>query len=330
VFYRELLAELDRLPGVRASGAVFCAPLSNSGFSSSFTVRGAPVPKADEPSMNLRVVSPDYFSAMRIPLIAGRYLTDADRRGGERVLVVTQAAARRFWPKGDAIGKYLTLGARPSKDGVEGTVVGIVGDTRDAALSEDPEPAAFFPLDQVGVSGLTLVVRTEQRPESVGTAVRDVVRRLDPDLPIVGMTTMEDVVSRSVEAPRFYAFLLAVFSAAALALAAIGIYGVLSYAVAAQTREIGVRIAIGARRRDVIGMVLGSAARLAAIGLGAGLAAALLLTRLLSGILFDVRPFDPATYAAVSAILFGVAMLAALVPARRAAIVDPMTALRQE
>jgi putative ABC transport system permease protein len=160
--------------------------------------------------------------------------------------------------------------------------------------------------------------------------VREVGRRLDPDLPIVGMTTMEDVVSRSVEAPRFYAFLLAVFSAAALALAAIGIYGVLSYAVAARTREIGVRIAIGARRRDVIGMVLGNAARLAALGLGAGLAAALLLTRLLSGILFDVRPFDPATYAAVSAILFGVALLAALVPARRASIVDPMTALRQE
>jgi putative ABC transport system permease protein len=205
-----------------------------------------------------------------------------------------------------------------------------VGDTRDESLSEEPEPAAFFPLDQVGVSGLTLVVRTAQRPESVGTAVRDVVRRLDADLPVVGMTTMEDVVSRSVEAPRFYAFLLAVFSAAALALAAIGIYGVLSYAVAARTREIGVRIAIGARRRDVIGMVLGNAARLAALGLGAGLAAALLLTRLLSGILFDVRPFDPATYAAVSAILFGVALLAALVPARRASIVDPMTALRQE
>jgi putative ABC transport system permease protein len=329
-FYRGLLAELDRLPGVRASGAVFCAPLSNSNFSSSFTVEGAPVPKSDEPSMSLRVVSPDYFSTMRIPLLAGRLFTDADRRGGQRVLLLTHSAARRFFPRGDAIGKYLRMGARPVKEDVEGTVVGVVGDTRDESLSEEPEPAAFFPLDQVGVSGLTLVVRTAQRPESVGTAVRDVVRRLDADLPVVGMTTMEDVVSRSVEAPRFYAFLLAVFSAAALALAAIGIYGVLSYAVAARTREIGVRIAIGARRRDVIGMVLGNAARLAALGLGAGLAAALLLTRLLSGILFDVRPFDPATYAAVSAILFGVALLAALVPARRASIVDPMTALRQE
>jgi putative ABC transport system permease protein len=222
------------------------------------------------------------------------------------------------------------MGARPVKEDVEGMVVGIVGDTHDEALSEDPEPAAYFPLDQVGVSELSVVVRTAQRPESVGTAVRDVVRRSDPDLPVVGMTSMEEVVSRSVEAPRFYAFLLAVFSAAALALAAIGIYGVLSYAVAARTREIGVRIAIGAQRRDVVGMVLRDAARLGAIGLAAGLAAALLLTRFLSGILFNVKPFDVATYAAVSTILFGVALLAALVPARRASSVDPMTALRQE
>jgi len=329
-FYRSLLAELDRIPGVRASGAVFCAPLSRSNFSSSFTVEGAPVPKADEPSMKLRVVSPDYFSTMRIPLVAGRLFTDADRRGGQRVLLLTRSAARRFWPRGDAIGKYLRMGARPVREDVEGTVVGIVGDTRDESLSEQPEPAAFFPLDQVGVSGLTVVVRTAQRPESIGNAVRDSVRRADPDLPVVRMTTMEDVVSQSVSAPRFYAFLLAVFSIAALLLAAIGIYGVLSYAVAARTREIGVRIAIGARRRNVVGMVLAGAARLAAIGLASGLAAALLLTRLLSGILFGVKPFDPATYAAVSAILFAVALLAALVPARRASSVDPMTALRQE
>ncbi len=329
-FYRSLLAELDRIPGVRASGAVFCAPLSKSSFSSSFTVDGAPVAKSDEPSMNLRVVSPDYFSTMRIPLVAGRLFTDADRRGGRRVLLVTQSAARRFWPRDDAIGKYVRMGARPVKEDVEGTIVGIVGDTHDDALSEPPEPAAYFPLDQVGVSGLTVVVRAAQRPESVGSAVRETVRRMDRDLPVVGMTTMEDVVSQSVSAPRFYALLLAIFSATALVLAAIGIYGVLSYAVAARTREIGVRIAIGARRTQVVGMVLAGAARLAAIGLAAGLAAALLLTRLLSGFLFGVKPFDPATYAAVSAILFGVALLAALVPARRASSVDPMTALRQD
>jgi putative ABC transport system permease protein len=222
------------------------------------------------------------------------------------------------------------MGARPVKEDVEGTVVGIVGDTRDESLSEQPEPAAFFPLDQVGVSGLTVVVRTAQRPESVGNTVRDAVRRMDRDLPVVRMTTMEDVVSQSVSAPRFYAFLLAIFSAAALVLAAIGIYGVLSYAVAARTREIGIRIAIGARRGSVVGMVLAGAARLAGIGLAAGLAAAFLVTRLLSRILFDVKPFDPATYAAVSAILFAVALLAALVPASRAARTDPMAALRQE
>jgi putative ABC transport system permease protein len=329
-FYRRLLADFDALPGVRAAGGVFCAPLSSSSFSSSFTVAGAPVPKSDEPSMNLRVVSPDYFATMRSPLVAGRVFTDADRQGAERVLLLTRSAARRFFPKGNAIGQYLVMGARPIKGDVEGTVVGIVGDTHDRSLSEDPEPAAYFPLDQVGVSSLTIVVRTAQRPESVGRAVREIVHRRDPDLPVTGMTSMEDVVSRSVAAPRFYAFLLSIFSAAALALAAIGIYGVLSYAVAARTREIGVRIAIGAQRKDVVGMVLGDATRLAAIGLGAGIVGALFLTRLLSGILFDVRPFDPATYGAVSAILFAAALLAALVPARRASSIDPMAALRQE
>jgi putative ABC transport system permease protein len=329
-FWRSLLAELDRIPGVRASGAVFCAPLSNSSFSSSFTVRGAPVPKADEPSMNLRVVSPDYFTTMHIPLVAGRLLTDGDRADAPRVLLLTRSAAARFFPRGNALGQYLVMGARPIKGDVEGTVVGIIGDIHDQALAEPPEPAAYFPLDQVGVSGLTVVVQTNLPPESVGGAVRDVVRRADPDLPVAGMTTMEEVVSRSIDAPRFYAFLLAVFSAAALALAAIGIYGVLSYAVASRTREIGVRIAIGARPRDVLAMVVGGAARLAAVGLGGGLAAALVLTRLLSRILFDVKPFDLPTYAAVSAILFAVALIAALVPARRASTVDPIAALRQE
>ncbi|HET7453157.1 MAG TPA: ABC transporter permease, partial [Thermoanaerobaculia bacterium] len=219
-FWRSLLADLDRIPGVRASGAVFCAPLSNSSFSSSFTVRGAPVPKADEPSMNLRVVSPDYFATMRIPLVAGRLFTDADRAGAPRVLLLTRSAAARFFPRGDALGQYLVMGARPIKGDVEGTVVGIIGDTHDRALAEPPEPAAYFPLDQVGVSGLTVVVQTALPPASIGAAVRDAVRRSDPDLPVAGMTTMEDVVARSIDAPRFYAFLLAVFSAAALALAA--------------------------------------------------------------------------------------------------------------
>ena len=219
---------------------------------------------------------------MRIPLIAGRYLTDADRRGGERVLVVTQAAARRFWPKGDALGKYLTLGARPSKDDVEGTVVGIVGDTRDAALSEDPEPAAFFPLDQVGVSGLTLVVRTEQRPESVGTAVRDVVRRLDSDLPIVGMTTMEDVVSRSRRGAEVLRISLALRRRGA-GLAAIGISRVLC---TPSPRRRG-KSACASRRCPAPGRDRHGPRKCRALGDRSRRRAdaALLLTRLLSGIL---------------------------------------------
>ncbi|MGH9442063.1 MAG: ABC transporter permease [Thermoanaerobaculia bacterium] len=329
-FFRTLLGEINRLPGVRASGSVFCAPLSDSSFSSSFSVRGAPVREEDQPSLNLRVVSPDYFRTMKIPLVAGRLFTDQDRRGGQRVMLLTRTAARKFWPGGNAIGQHLRLGARPSSDEVEGDVIGIVGDTRDSALDQDPRPAAYFPLDQVAVSELTMVVRTAQRPESIVAAVRETVRRLDGDLPIVGMTTMDDVVSRSVARPRFYAFLLLAFATGAVALAAVGVYGVLSFSVSRRTREIGVRIAVGAARRDVLLMVLGNAARLSLFGLAAGTAAAIFLTRLLSGILFDVKPFDPATYAAVSALLFGVALVAALVPALRASSVDPMTALRDE
>ena len=329
-FYRTLLSAIDRIPGVRASGSVFCAPLSDSGFSSSFTVRGAPVRPEDEPSINLRVVSPNYFRTLGIPLTAGRLFTDFDRRGGERVMLLTQTAARKFWPRGNALGQHLRLGARPGTDEVEGTVVGIVGDTRDSALGEDPQPAAYFPLDQVAVSGLSVVVQTAQRPESVAGAVREIVRRLDPDLPVVGMTTMEDVVSRSVARPRFYAILLLAFSLGALVLAAVGVYGVLAFSVSRRTREIGIRIAVGAERGDVLRMVLGSAARLSLAGLAAGIAAAFALTRLLSGILFDIRPFDPTTYAEVSALLYAVALAAAYVPAFRASSIDPIAALRNE
>ena len=329
-FYRKLLSEIDGIPGVRASGSVFCAPLSDSGFSSSFTVQGAPVRPEDEPSLNLRVVSPNYFRTLGIPLVAGRLFTDFDRRGGQRVMLLTQTAARKFWPRGNALGQYLRLGARPGTDEVEGTVVGIVGDTRDSALGEDPQPAAYFPLDQVAVNGLSIVVQTAQRPESVAGTVREIVRRLDPDLPVVGMTTMEDVVSRSVARPRFYAMLLLVFSLGALVLAAVGVYGVLSFSVSRRTREIGIRIAVGAERGDVLRMVLGGAAWLSLAGLAAGIAAALVLTRLLSGILFDIRPFDPSTYAEVSALLFAVALAAAYVPASRASSIDPIAALRNE
>lgn len=330
-FYRTLLDRLHQVPGVDSAASVFVAPLSGDKFSSSFEVEGEAHSTAGaERSLQVHLASPEYFRVMKIPLAAGRLFTPADRRGAPPVVLLTQTAARRFWPAGNALGKKVRLGARPSKDPLEGTVVGIVGDTRDGALDEDPDPSAYFPLDQAVVGGVTVVVRTARAPESVAAAVRNVVRDLDRDLPVVGMSSMEEVVGRSVARPRFYAFLLAVFSGTALLLAAVGIYGVLSYAVASRTREIGVRIAIGAGRRDVLAMVVGRAARLAAVGLAAGVAAALVLTRLLAGILFGVKPFDPPTYAAACAILFLVAVGAALVPAYRASTIDPVRALRDE
>jgi putative ABC transport system permease protein len=329
-FAEQLLVRLRALPGVRASGAIFGLPLTGMRFSSSFQVEGAPVAKAHEPSAQVRVASRDYFRVMSIPVIAGRAFGPSDRAGSPPVILATRSAARKFWPDGNALGKRVRFGARPASTRLQGEIVGIVGDVRDVGLAEAPEPLFYACFEQAPVGFFSAVVRTAGSPEGLTAAVRREVGRLDPELPVTALAALDEVVSRSAARPRFYVLLLSLFAAAALLLAAVGIYGVLAYAVHQRSREIAIRMALGAGAREVQRLVLREGAVLAAAGLALGLGAALLLTRALGGLLFGIRPTDPATYAGVSLLLAAVALTACYFPARRAVRVDPLVVLRME
>jgi putative ABC transport system permease protein len=335
-FYDRLMPGLAALPGVRSAAAVMGLPLSGMQFDISFKVAGrAPLRPADEPSMEIRVASPEYFSTMGIPVKRGRGFTDRDTASSPQVVVITDSAAQRYFPGEDPIGKTITLGwGKRDRKGVRtaggGQVVGIVGDIKDAGLSEPDPPQLYMPLRQWPISSMSIVLKTVTPPGSLTEAVRAQVYAVDPNLPVSNVRTLEQIVSRSVSQPRFYVLLLGVFAALALALAAIGIFGVLSYAVSQRTREIGIRMALGAQGRSVVGLVVRQAMGLVAIGLTAGTIAALFVSQTLTKMLFSVRPTDPATFTAVALLLAAVALLASYLPARRATRVDPIVALRAE
>ena len=331
-FYRELLPRLAALPDARSSGAIFGLPLTQFGFSSSFkeTDRPAPVSEADELHAQVRLASRDYFATARIRLVRGRLFTAADRRGAPGVLLASESAARQFWPGGDVIGRPLRFDARPGDDRIEGEVVGVVGDVRDAGLDSAPPPVFYGSLDQVPVDTVSVLVRSHGRPEALAAPVRAAVAALDPSLPVAKLAPFEDVVADSVARPRFYLRLLTLFAALATGLAAVGIAGVTAYTVAQRTREIGVRAALGAARADILRLVFGQSLRPVLLGAAAGVGASLLLTRFLAGLLYGVTATDPATFAATLGVLLATAAAACVLPALHAARIDPMEALRQE
>ena len=329
-FTEALLARIRALPGVRETGAIFGLPLTGMSFSSSFRVAGRPADPANEPSAQLRVASRDYFRAAGIPLHAGRLFEPSDTRGSPLVILVSRAAARKFWPAGDALGQRVRFGARPGVTRLEGEIVGVVGDVRDGGLALGPTPEFYGCLEQAPVGYFNVVVRTAAPPALFASLVRREVRALDPELPVTGLGTLEDVVRRSVAGRRFPMLLLLAFASLALLLSSVGIYGVTAYAVSQRTREIGIRLALGADGRRIRRLVLREGLRLALGGLAAGLAAALALTRLLAGLLFEVRPADPPTYLGTALLLLGVALAACWIPARRASRLDPSNALRSE
>ena len=326
-----LLQKLQAIPGVTAAAATSCVPMSFNDFSSSFEVAGAPPIKPEnQPSMQVRVISPAYFRSLRIPLLRGREFSDADRLGAPRVLLISQTAARTFFPKEDPIGKYLKFGAQGGYERIEGTVVGMVADVRDFGLDAPAPPTAFAPIAQAGWGDFSVLVRTEGATAGAAETVRGAVQSLDRDLPVGDISSVQDVAAATLAPRRFYMLLLSLFSGLALVLAAVGMYGVIAYSVSQRSHEIGVRLALGANRGRVLAMIVREAFVLLAMGMAIGIVAALALSRVLRGMLVGVSAADPLVYVAVGLLLALVALLACVVPARRATRVDPMVALRYE
>jgi putative ABC transport system permease protein len=331
-FFDQLLAAVQAMPGVESAGGTTVLPFYY-GFSSpvKMMVKDHPSLLAEQsPSVPLSHVTPDYFSAMQVPLRAGRFFTTEDRPGSLPVAIVSQEFASRFFAGADPVGEHLTFAPATKLPEQEFTVIGVVGDVRYIGLDRQPVPVVFTSTDQFPASALTLTVRTRIAPESLVAAIRREVQNLDPEQPIYHVATMEQRVGDSVGPQRFDALLLALFAVVALLLAVVGIYGVMSYWVTQRTHEIGVRVALGAQPWQVLRLVLARAAWLTLTGLTVGVVGAFVLAHLLSGLLFGVRPIDPLTLLAASTSVAGIALVASWQPARRAAGVDPMVALRYE
>jgi predicted permease len=331
LFAHELLSRIAGLPGVKSAGISFSLPLTNSGFGFTFEVGGRPpVSGPEEPRAQARVASVDYFRTMGIPVVRGRGFTSRDDHAAPQVLLISEQASRRYWPNEDPIGQTLQTGWTREGRHFGGTIVGIVGDVRQFSLAMKPAPEIYAPLAQWPLDELSVVMRTSGAPAAVLPVARDVVRQLDPQLPVYDVYPMSDLVRASVAQRRFYAALLGVFATLALVLAAIGIYGVIAYSVQQRRRELGIRLALGATRPMVVRLVLRQGMMLTVTGCALGLLAAGALTRVLQGQLFGVAAIDPLTFVAVPLVLLVVALVACVVPARRALAVDPANAIRAE
>jgi putative ABC transport system permease protein len=330
-FFRELIRKVQTLPGVQSVAVASNLPLTYNGDSMPIGVEGRPDPPPDQsPDVILRVVSPGYFATMGIPLVAGRDISEKDTAEAVRVVVVSEKTARYFWPGQDPIGKRLKPGSTTSESPWR-EVIGIVKDVRQNDFVAEPKMQMYMAHEQVGsFAANAVVVRTQVDPLSLGTAVRKVVWEIDKDQPVSDIRSMEEIVSRAVARERFSTMLLGIFAALALVLAAVGIYGVMSYSIAQRTREIGIRMALGAQRSDVLKMVVGQGLKLVVIGVAIGLAAAFVLTRVMASLLFGVSATDPLTFIIISMVLLGVALIASYVPALRATRVDPMVALHYQ
>jgi putative ABC transport system permease protein len=305
------------------------------GNSIGISIEGIPDPapgQGKRPVVATRVISPQYFKTMGISLLRGREFSVQDRADSPSVAVISETMARRYWPDQDPTGKRLTPGSPTSTDPDDWiTVVGVVKDVRQFELVADPKPQMYLSYVQAGFFAPNdLVVRTDVEPLSLAAAVRRTVWEVDKDQPVSKIRTMEEIVSASVARQRFSMLLLGIFAALALVLAAVGIYGVMSYSVAQRTREFGIRMALGAQRRDVLKLAVGQGLKLVLFGILLGLCAAFILTRVMSSLLYGVSATDPATFITISLALVGVAVLASLFPALRATKIDPMDALRYE
>jgi putative ABC transport system permease protein len=316
---------------------VSAAPMEG-GNSNGLVPEGRPLDISSSINSMMRLVTPGYFATMRIDLVRGRTFTAEDRRGAPLAMVINETLAREAFPGEDPIGKRIAC-CEPGPDGSPNwkEVVGVVRDVRAQGLDEPAEPEFYLPMVQAPNAAwswtdrtMTIAVRSQVEPLSLMPSLRRAVAEVDPSLPLYNLGTMQGRVLDSMAQARFSTMLLTVFGAIALILAAVGVYGVISYGVTQRTQEIGIRMALGARHTDVVGMVVRHGAALAGIGLAVGLAGALALSQLIGSLLFEVSPTDPPTFATGTVVLTAVAVLAAALPARRAAMTDPMVALRNE
>ncbi|MBZ5523107.1 MAG: ABC transporter permease [Acidobacteriia bacterium] len=334
-FLEQVIGKAEVIPGVRSAGAVSSVPVGGiPGFTMYVNIKGqAPRPAHDYLLTNYRTVSPGYLKTLQIPLIAGRWAEERDREDVPTVVVVNETLAKTFFPNQSPLGQFMQLGPLADKDVPWMEIVGVVGDVRHA-LSAEPLAEIYVPYRQADkvlpVYGLSLVLRTNGDPLALTPAVRNAVHSIDPNQPVIRVRTMEEQVATSIAQPRFRTLLLSILAGVALALAAVGVFSVMAYTVTQRTRELGVRIALGASRRRVLQLVLAHGVRLTLIGVLLGLAVTIALTRYVSSLLFGIPAYDPLTLGAVAGGLVMVSLCACYMPARRATLVDPIVALRQD
>jgi putative ABC transport system permease protein len=329
-FYRQMLAEVRNLPGVKSAGAVSVLPMSGGGSSRTFTIEGRELaPGQQAPHGDSWAATSDYFKTMTIPLVKGRYFTEGDTATAPGVAIVDEELARKFWPNEDPVGKRISFEGPDDKPRWR-EIVGVVGHVKNRGLDGESRPQFYFPHQQLPQGSMYLVVQSAGDPTSLTAAVRGAIQKVDKDLPVFRVTTMERMVEDSLAQRRFSMLLLGIFASVALVLAVVGLYGVMSYTVTQRTHEIGIRMALGASTRDILKMVVGHGMLLAVIGVGLGVGASFLLTRAMTSLLFNVSATDPVTFVSISLLLVVVAFLASYLPARRAMRVDPMLALRYE
>ncbi len=333
-FYDRLLERVRQLPGVEHAAAVRVLPLAAQIGDWGTRIEGYVPPPGESPAADWQVATDDYFETMEIPLLEGRTFTPADRADSEPVAVVNRAFAERYWPGGSALGERILMGGAEDPPMVR--IVGVVGDVRHNGITAEIKQKWYRPLSQFHQSSgftpraMTLTVGTTVPPESLTGPVRSVVRGLDPDLPLAEVRTLEDVVASAVAASRFTMALLVLFSTLALALAMVGVYGVVSFLVSQRTSEIGLRMALGASPASVLRMVVGQGLLLAALGIAAGSAAAVAVTGTMANVLYGVGPRDPVTFVLVPLVLLAAALVGSAFPALRAARVDPAVALKAD
>ena len=336
-FYDQVLRQVRATPGVESAGLIDSLPIDDGGSHQPVAVEGQPVvPMADQPEVDVRMISPGYFHAMRVPVLRGRDLNDADVAGRPPVVFISESMAKRFWPNENPIGKHITLTFFP---GVAREVAGVVGDVKQDSLDQTrPVETLYWPLSQLTVPpsetwrsfGMSLAVRTSADPASAISGVTSAVHQVDPETPVVGVVTMEGLISASLSPQRFNVLLLGTFAGLALVLATVGIYSVLAYSIRRRVREIGIRMALGATPSDVLQMVVADGMKPILLGVALGLAAAFALSRVVTSLIYGVRATDPLTFAGVALLLITVGLVATILPAYRATRVEPVRTLREE